>query len=245
MAIIISILGILCLGYYLFLMLLRMDFAVIWLLAGIFLLGLGGVNFWLLEQHGVMHGWIRHLLLAVICMALLFFLVAEGCIVSKMTQQGEPGLEYVIVLGAQVKGDHPSRALKKRILKAAEYLQENPDTRAILSGGQGPGEDITEAECMRQVLVDLGVGEDRLILENRSTSTRENLIYSARLAPVKDAKVGLITQNFHLYRSLKLAAKQGYRNICGIAAPSEWMYQPHFMVREAFALVKEKLVGNI
>lgn len=245
MTILISILGILCLGYYLFLLFLQMDFAVIWLLAGVFLTGLGGVNLWLLEQGRNMPAWAFWPLLLASCGALCLFLAVEGCIVSKMTQQGEENLSYVIVLGAQVKGDHPSRALKRRIVKAAEYLEKNPETKAILSGGQGPGEDMTEAECMRQVLTELGISEDRLILEERSTSTKENLIFSARLAPVKEERVGLITQNFHLYRSLKLANKQGYDSVCGIAAPSEWLYQPHFMVREAFAIVKEKLVGNI
>lgn len=72
----------------------------------------------------------------------------------------------------------------------------------------------------------------------------ENLEFSAKLIG-KEKKIGIISQNFHIYRALKLARHQGYRDVCGIAAGSEPLYQPHFMVREAFAIVKEKLTGNI
>ena len=81
--------------------------------------------------------------------------------------------------------------------------------------------------------------------EDKSTSTKENLIFSSSLVDVKNGRTGLVTQNFHIYRSLKLAIYQNYKNVFGIAAPSEAIYQPHFLVREGFALVKEKLVGNI
>ena len=91
----------------------------------------------------------------------------------------------------------------------------------------------------------MGIDKERMILEENSTSTWENLDFCAELAPVKEKRVGLVTQNFHVYRSLKLAKRQGYEKVYGIPAPSQWSYQPHFMVREAFALVKEKLVGNI
>ena len=104
---------------------------------------------------------------------------------------------------------------------------------------------MTEAECMRRGLVQRGIDSARLILEDKSTSTKENLIFSSRLADVKNSRTGLVTQNFHIYRSLKLARYQNYKNVFGIAAPSEAIYQPHFLVREGFALVKEKLVGNI
>lgn len=242
---IISILGILCLGYYIFLISLRMDFAAVWLVAGLGLLTAAGVYMWLTERNAHLPVWFKGGVGVILALGIGIFLVAEALIISGMSEKGEPNLDYVIVLGAQVRGDHPSRALRHRIETAAKYLNDNSGTIAILSGGQGPGENMTEAVCMRDELVKLGIEEERLILEERSTSTKENLIYSAELAPVKESRIGLITQNFHVFRSRKLAAHQNYKNICGIAAPSEFIYQPHFMVREAFALVKEKIVGNI
>lgn len=238
------ILGILCLGYYISLAFLGMDFAIVWLLAGVFFcfLGysLGWTPLWTMLPRGVKAG------LGVLFLAgVLFFVFLEALIISGMSGHPQKGLDYIIVLGAQVRGDHPSRALRKRIEKAAQYLKENPSAKAILSGGQGPGEEMTEAVCIQRELLKMGIEKERTILEEESASTWENLDFCAELAPVKEKKVGLVTQNFHVYRSLKLAKRQGYKKVCGIPAPSQWQYQPHFMVREAFALVKEKLVGNI
>ena len=245
MMIIVIILGTLCLGYYLFLQLFKVDFAIVWLLASISLYGISVWNWWSDIHAVVLPVWCRWLIGILFGIGIAIFLTAELLIASQMTRQGENNLDYIIVLGAQVKGDRPSRSLNKRIIKAAEYLQENPETIAILSGGQGPGEHMTEAECMRRGLVQRGIDPSRLILEDKSTSTKENLIFSSRLADVKNSRTGLVTQNFHVHRSLKLARHQNYRKVCGIAAPSEAIYQPHFLVREGFALVKEKLVGNI
>ena len=245
MATVLFILGILCLGYYIALMIFGMDFAVIWLLAGavLVLLGyvLGRTPFWISAlPKGVKIGFGIFVLAG-----LFFFMVLEGLVISGMSSRPQKKLDYIIVLGAQVRGDHPSRALRERIKKAAEYLKKNPSTVAILSGGQGPGEEMTEAVCMQQELIKMGIEPDRMILEEESTSTWENLEYCAKLAPVKERKTGLVTQDFHVYRSLKLAKHQQYSQVCGIPSPSQWTYQPHFMVREAFALVKEKLVGNL
>ncbi len=245
MAAALSILGILCLGYYISLAFFGMDFAVIWLLAGIVLILLGYSIGWTVLWTHVLPRGVR-IGFSIVCLAgLLSFGCIEGLIISGMGAQARQDLAYIIVLGAQVRGDHPSRALRRRIIRAAEYLEENPRTTAILSGGQGPGEDMTEAACIQEELLKMGIKKERMILEEQSTSTWENLDFSARLAPVKEKETGLITQDFHVYRSLRLARHQGYEQVYGIAAPSEWMYQPHFMVREAFALVKEKLVGNI
>ena len=84
----------------------------------------------------------------------LFFFFICGRVVLGMRSQGSSGLEYVVVLGAQVKGEVPSKALYKRLVKALEYAKENEDTVLILSGGQGTGENITEAECMRRWLTE-------------------------------------------------------------------------------------------
>ena len=89
-----------------------------------------------------------------------------------------PDLDYIIVLGAHVAGTRLSKALLERTRRALRYLEENPETRAVLSGGQGQGEQISEAEAMYRYLTEHGIDGSRLILEDRSTNTKENLDFS-------------------------------------------------------------------
>jgi uncharacterized SAM-binding protein YcdF (DUF218 family) len=117
--------------------------------------------------------------------------------------------DYLIVLGASVKGTVPSLAFASRINAAAKYLQENKDTVVIASGGKGPGEDISEAESIKRELVKQGISESRIILEDRSTDTYENIDFSKKLIS-EDAKFGLVVTNtFHLYRAISIARDQG------------------------------------
>ena len=191
----------------------------------------------------------------VVCVGggLALFLFVEGLIVGAMLQKPEPGLDYIVVLGAQVKGNRPSLALSHRIWEAAEYLKGNPKTRAILSGGKGTGEDISEAQCMRQELEKLGISEERLIEENKSTSTQENIAYSYALLQAdsrketeqKEIKIGIVTNNFHIYRGTAIAKKKMNCQIQGIPAKSNTFLQMNYLVREFFGVVKDKLAGNL
>lgn len=171
----------------------------------------------------------------------LLFLVMEGLIASQMFARGEQGMDYLLVLGAQVRGDKVSRALEDRLKTAKQYLEENPDTRAILSGGQGPGENLTEAQAMYDWLTKRGIDGDRLICEDRSTSTWENMVYSKAMVPedAADITIGMVTNNFHVYRSVMLARCSGFEKACGIAAESHSLMQLHFLVREGIALAKD------
>lgn len=119
--------------------------------------------------------------------------------------------DYVVILGAKVNSEIPSLALQYRIDAAAEYAKENENTILIASGGQGPGEDITEAEAIRRELVRKGISESRIFLEDRSTSTYENIQFSKEFIP-QDAKLGIIvTNDYHLYRSIQIARDAGLK----------------------------------
>ena len=111
---------------------------------------------------------------------LVLFFYLEHQIGTGMKAKGIENLDYIVVLGCQVKGTKPSKALKDRLDTAKEYMQANPETIAVLSGGQGKMEEISEAECMRRYLEKAGISRERLILEQRSTTTRQNLRYSRR-----------------------------------------------------------------
>ena len=238
----------LCLFYFLILVLyagIKADFAWIWIAGSAGFTVLGVVVRYEKIHPGYIPAWFRNSFIIVAAAGFLLFVFLCGKVIYGMAMAGEKNLDYVVVLGAQVKGDIPSRALKKRLEKAVEYANENPGTKLILSGGQGSGEDITEAECMQRYLLEKGISDIRLILENRSTDTKQNLIYSNDISGCASENTGILSNNFHVYRAVKLAEKQGYIHARGIAAPSDPLMQVHYVVREVFALVKEKVAGNI
>ncbi|PFY30110.1 cytoplasmic protein [Bacillus toyonensis] len=117
--------------------------------------------------------------------------------------------DYIIVLGSKVNGTKPSYSLQYRIDKAAEYLKLHEKTIAIVSGGQGKGEDISEALAMKQGLMKQNIAEDRIIMEDKSTSTDENITFSKPLIPANMKKGMIVTNDFHMFRAKKIAAKQG------------------------------------
>ncbi len=151
----------------------------------------------------------------------------------------------VIVLGCQVRGTQPSLLLQYRIQAAADYLRQNPETVAILSGSTGPGEEISEAECMRRGLVALGIDPARLRLEDQSHITLENLRFSMALMEREglSGPVALISNDFHIHRAL-IMAEELHLDARGLAARSNWYSKPTYVLREALALVKYRLMGG-
>ncbi|MBT2737124.1 YdcF family protein [Bacillus sp. ISL-7] len=145
--------------------------------------------------------------------------------------------DYLIVLGARVKGTVPSLAFASRINTAAKYLKKNKDTLVIASGGKGPGEDISEAESIRRELVNQGINETRIILEDQSTDTYENINFSKKLIP-EGAKIGLVvTNNFHLYRAVSIARDYGLQ-VQGLPAETPWIAVVKSYSREYLAITK-------
>ena len=128
---------------------------------------------------------------------------------------GTPGEtpEYLVVLGAKVRDNGPSVSLWDRIYAARDYLQAHPETIAIVSGGKGEDEPITEAQSMYDELVKLGIGEDRIWMEDRATSTDENMRFSLELIQEKTGeapeKLGILSSEYHLYRASLMAEKLG------------------------------------
>ena len=249
--------GSISLLYFLILAWKHVDFCIIWLLGAAVLYVWGGYLRYrsLHPDEFSVPVWMSVILSVVLAVGILSFSVTEGKIIHEMTSEPEEELDYLIVLGAQVKKTVPSKALGLRLQKACEYLKEHSQTKAVLSGGQGSGEKITEAECMYRYLTEHGIPEERLLKEECSTTTRENLMYSARVLAdnrqevttetVLGSKIGLVSNNFHIYRALLLAEKFGYRKVYGVPAASDWKLQIHYMVREYFAVLKAKIRGDI
>ena len=240
--------GSICLAYYLLIVVyagITADFAWIWLVLAAILEG-GAVLIRYGKNHpGFFPGWVKYAVSAVVLLGIVCFAALCSLVVSGMKTSARKNLDYVVVLGAHVKGDVPSKALELRLKAALKYARENEDTMLILSGGQGFGEDITEAKCMENYLTAHGISQERLVLEEKSTSTKENLKFSDELTGCSKKNTGILSNNFHVYRAVKLAEKLGYKHPYGIAAVSDPIMQVHYVVREVAALVKEKLRGNI
>ncbi len=183
---------------------------------------------------------LRRVLLGFVCLGLLFFLAVQGCILSGFGAKGEENLDYVIVLGAQVKPDGPGSILRRRLNVAIDYLNANPETICIVSGGQGTNEPWSEARGMADYLIQNGIDASRILLEDTSRTTLQNLTNSKDLLP-SDVSVGIVTNNFHVFRALQMAKALGYTDVCGIAADLSPLYLPHNMLRETLAIIKYML----
>ncbi|MCM3575150.1 YdcF family protein [Mesobacillus subterraneus] len=150
--------------------------------------------------------------------------------------------DYLIILGARVKGTVPSLALQYRIDHAANYLKDNPETIAIASGGKGPGEDISEAESIKRELIGHGIEESRVLLEDKSTDTYENIRFSKELIP-EEAEVGLVvTNDFHIYRA-KMIADNEELTLAGLPAKTPIQAVIKSYTREYLALTKYFIIS--
>lgn len=236
-------LGILCLLYYILLVIragIMVNFGWFWLMAGAGFLLAAYLRSMLKCSAAI---WISRLAVAALAAGFALIGIFSIQVISGMHPSAPEHLDYVIVLGAQVRGKVPSLALSQRIEKAVEIAGQDPDLTLILSGGQGRGEEISEAQCMWNALTAAGVEEERLILEDQSTSTRENLLFSDRLTGCAKKRCGILSNDFHLCRALKIAKKAGYEEAYGIAGKSEVLMKPHYIVREAVALLAGALRG--
>ena len=154
-------------------------------------------------------------------------------------------LDYIIVLGAHVNGTKLTLALLERVRRALLYLEENPGTKAVLSGGRGDGEQISEAEAMYRYLTDHGISPERLIKEERSTNTKENLDFSLRLIGSTDYSIGIVTNNFHVFRGVAIGKKCGCRQIYPVPSRYRSWRLLIYIPREILAILKDKIVGNL
>lgn len=169
------------------------------------------------------------------------FVVTQSMIIFNSLAFNVPkNSDYLIVLGARVRGETPSLALKYRLDVAYNYLEQNSSTKAILTGGQGPGEDITEAEAMKRYLVQRGIASERLLLEDQATNTVQNLHYSFELIDslVERPQLVVVTSKFHILRSKIIARKLGWQ-VQGIGAKTLPFLIPSYYLREFFAVLKE------
>ena len=210
---------------------------------------LRGYNYWayallflaaLIAANRLLPTVLWRVILVLTCIGLAYFCAVETPIIKNARTDKDAERPYLIVLGAAVYGDRPSLTLVRRLEGALDYLNAYPESVAIVSGGMGPGETVTEAEAMRDWLLDNGVDEGRILLENRATSTRENLDFSFALIRERgdepDGNVAIVSSAYHLYRAKSMARLQGV-SAAGVAAPWGYpMVMLNYFIREAFGV---------
>lgn len=232
------------------------------LIYGLVILGVGsGTKFWMIwevigacfliwallvhKRFFTKHKKFKRIFYTSISAAILSVAILFGLIGSEFTSKGQANLDYIIVLGAQVRESGPSTILKYRLDAAVKYLNENPDTKCIVSGGQGINEPFTEAEGMEEYLIKKGIVADRIIKEDQSKNTVQNILYSKTLLDETYENVGIVTNDFHVFRAVQIGKKQGLKNVYGIAAYSHPFYMPNNALRECGGILKDWIKGNM
>ena len=246
--------AVLCLLYYIIIVIysgVSTSFALIWPCLAIFL-GLLAAGWWFGSQHeGRIPVWIG-VSVGTVCAAGLLILVIT---------------EVLSVLGARVRGAKISNSLKQRLDRAIEYSEEYPNTVLVLSGGKGPGEEISEARAMYEYLQYNGIPEDKLLIEDQSSDTVQNIEFSRtvidrqeynkaqaarahlmefyRERPDGDTiRIGILTSNYHVFRAEAIARRQEIEPV-GVAAACDPVLAVHLWLREAFAVLKDKFMGRL
>ena len=192
--------------------------------------------------------WTTRIFSVCLILGLLIFVGTEAVIIRFSFGSPEKETPYLLVLGAKVNDNGPSVSLWDRIYAAKDYLDAHPDTTAIVSGGQGPDEPMTEALCMFKNLVRLGIDPERIILEDQATSTWENLHFSLDLIEAKTGErpkeLAVLSSEYHLFRA-SLFTKACNVEFIGVPAHTSRISQMinHFM-REVAGVWHYLLLGG-
>lgn len=191
---------------------------------------------------------VKRVFTVLLVIGLLVVGVTECLIIHASFGDRDESCEYMLVLGAKVRSDGPSVSLMDRIKAAAAYMNAHPEVIAVVSGGKGPDEPVTEAQCMYDELIRLGIDPNRIWMEDRATSTWENLRFTLNLIEEKTGKrpekIGLLSSEYHLFRAKLFADRCGVEAV-GIPARTSRLSQMvnHFM-REVAGVWHYILLGG-
>lgn len=200
------------------------------------------------RSHLTLARWLTIAVTAVLALGVLAAGVTEAVILRESRGDPEDTAKYVVVLGAKVRQDGPSVSLWDRIYGAYDYLTAHPDTVAVVSGGQGPDEHMTEAQSMFDELTALGIDPERILLEEKATSTRENILFSLDLIEretgVRPEKIAVVSSEYHLCRAGMLTRKCGAEFVGVPARTSRASQKVNHFLREIAGVWQLLLLGE-
>lgn len=187
--------------------------------------------------------WFTYVKITVACILIICFITASviSCMMLKYgyfnyPEEGENGV--VVVLGCHIYGDKPSLMLKNRLDGALKYLNNNPECKVIVCGGQGTDEICTESYVMAKYLIDKGIDSSRIYEENKSTNTQENIRFAEEIITKEGLprKIFIASDSFHLYRAGKFA-EEANLEFKGIPGKEQWPLFPSYWVREVLGVL--------
>jgi len=234
------VIGILCFIYFQVARMLYITFANFFALLGTMFIIIGTLKVYFKENIIKAHcAPLFYIIRTGFIVLMISFIVIEGLIIYNANITKETSVDYIVILGAMVRGDTPSLILDERLQAGLNCIKKHPEAKVILSGAKGPGENISEAQAMRIYLINNGVDEAKLIKEENSTNTFENLENSKKIiAKINNkTKIFIVTSDFHMFRSKMLASRIGL-TAYGVPAKTELYLQPTYYLREYFAVMK-------
>ena len=194
-------------------------------------------------------GWGRWLLSMALALGLAVFFLLEIPIIRAAQTDENPASDYVVVLGAGIRGMEPTRSLLDRLEAALDYLNAYPESVAIVSGSQGPDELVPEAEVMARWLEEKGIDPARIVQETQADNTRQNLQNSFAIIESRGGDpsrgVAIVTSEYHLWRAKQMALALGAKPL-GVAAHTAWPdLMVNYFIREAFAAAYMRVAGTL
>lgn len=197
--------------------------------------------------------WQKRLMLYVLIPIIVVFLIVEMIIFSGFLEKPKEEPQYIVVLGTTVYEHGPCYLLRQRLSEAAKWANVYPEATIVVTGGQGATEPFTEGSEMKRYLVEeLGISADRILVEETSMNTYENMTFSGAIIEEVDENfsyestpVLLVTNNFHMYRAMQIAKKAGFEELSGAPSGTYIYLFPHYMVREFFAIIKNLAMGRM
>ncbi len=202
---------------------------------------------WMPKVHGIVRvwrkdqkkKWLVHGGFALLALIAVLVVTETGCMISAAAKRPASDVT-VVVLGCRVYGERASLSLQERMEAAYDFLVENPEAVCVLSGGMGPGESISEAECMYRYLTAKGIAKERLYKEDKSTSTRENLQFSGELIEREGLNpvIAIATSEYHEYRAGQVAEELDME-YSAIPASTAWWLFPTSYIRELYGILAE------
>ncbi len=192
---------------------------------------------------------LRKIAACLIALCVSLFVLVESIIIFGGVDESDTIVDYVVVLGAGLDSrNKPSGPLQLRLDKCIEYVCENPLVKIVVSGGQGFDEEVSEAFAMKEYLTGKGITEDRIIMEEQSTSTLENIKNTKALLDnlshsERNNKVLIVTNRFHIFRAKMLAERFGFKAY-GMPCITPFYTLPNNYLREFFAVMKSWVFDN-